>query len=94
MRTIHKHRLSPIGGNTDSIMTYVGAKVLHVDVQRRGDIEIPVLWVEVDDEQPTAWLYVRAIHTGVYVPSECKHVGTVLLDGGRHVTHYYVDTSA
>jgi hypothetical protein len=92
MRTIHKHRLSPIGGNTDSIRTHRGAKVLHVGVQLRSGIEIPMLWLEVDDEAPVEWLFIRSIHTGVYVPADCEHVGTVLLDGGSHVTHYYRNT--
>ena len=93
MRVIYKHRLSAIGGNTDSIRVRRGAKLLHVAAQRRSGVEIPMLWTEEDDEQPMAWLYIRSIHTGVAIPSECVYVGTVLLENGGHVTHYYHDTS-
>jgi predicted NUDIX family NTP pyrophosphohydrolase len=89
MRTIHKHRLSIIGGNIDSILTHKGARVLHVAAQRRGTAEIPMVWLEVDSDAPTAWLDIRSVHTGVVVQGDAEYVGTVLLDGGSHVTHYY-----
>lgn len=93
MKRIEKHRLSMIGGNTDSIRIRKGAKLLHIAVQARGGMEIPMAWFEVDDEQPMGWVYIRSIHTGVAIPEGAgEYVGTVLLEHGGHVTHYYLVT--
>jgi hypothetical protein len=92
MKVIHKHRLSRVGGNTDALRIHEGARLLHVGVQKRAGVDVPVAWFEVDDTRPTVWLDIRSVHTGVYVGDTWAYMGTAIMDGGSHVTHYYTVT--
>lgn len=51
----------------------------------------PVLYVEGDSTKPVESLTMYCLHTGDEVPDEVSiHIGTVILDEGKYVLHYFI----
>lgn len=88
---VYKHHLAPHTG-TQSIVVPHCAKLLSVREQRN----IPCLWVEgnPDSKWPQKEIFIDAFETGTHFEVSDdfsrEFLGTVLLDSGAYVLHYYV----
>ena len=63
-----------------------GYRILSIEVQENN----PVLYVEADVNMPTVSLLMYCLHTGDTVNFDTTHIGTVLLDDGKYVLHYFI----
>jgi hypothetical protein len=82
MRTIHKHVLTE---EFNEVPTFERAKVIHVGNQ---DDRITV-WLEVETLEQECIKVLTVVGTGQPVPNGARHVGSVILVGGRFVFHVY-----
>lgn len=83
-RTVWKYELDVT--DEQKIELPVGAKLLHVGVQRGK----PCLWAEVNPDAATAEHTIITVGTGHRLPdTNVEHVGTYLLLDGDFVGHVY-----
>lgn len=86
MRTIWKYALT---GRYSVLQLPDACLMRHIAVVAG----VVTLWIELENDAPTAAVQVQAIRTGDPIPSSYtyEYVGTALFDDGRHVRHIYIE---
>ena len=83
-KTIYKYTI-PVE-DSPKIEMPVGAKVLHVNVQRG----VPCIWVEVDPSNEIETREFQVYGTGHMIPDNSgTYLGTFMVDDGNYVFHIY-----
>lgn len=86
MRTIWKFPLPLLGDWVVSMPRY--SRILAVQTQAN----VPMLWAEVDDLQPSVDRHFEIHGTGHHLPGDPHartYLGTIQTDGGQFVWHIY-----
>lgn len=84
---IYKYPLPPKRG-TFMLPSYPIVKILHVGV---AQILFPYFWAVVHDEQEELIYKIHSFHTGEEGAYAHEFLGTVLLDNGDYVLHYFLE---
>lgn len=84
MKTVHKYLLA---ANTSYLTLPQGAKPL--DIQFQG-MQEPVIWFEVNTENPAAQREVYFVGTGNPVPPCTEYAGTFQIENEGLVFHVYL----
>lgn len=85
---IYKYPLPPLRGMNFDFKAHPIVKILHVGIAQNM---FPYFWAVVHDEQEELIYKIHSFHTGEEGAYAHEFLGTVLLDDGDYVLHYFLE---